>query len=97
MQINPNQISGNEIELEKSSNGKASQQPSSATSSTTANFVDTASLKNDSATVSSLQQQALALPDVRQDKVDALKQQIQSGQYSASPAETAKAMRENGL
>lgn len=97
MQINPNQISSNEIELEKSSNGKASQQPSSATASTNANVLDTASLKNDSATVSSLQQQALAVPDVRQDKVDALKQQIQSGQYNADPAETAKAMRENGL
>jgi flagellar biosynthesis anti-sigma factor FlgM len=93
MQINLNQVSSNEIELDKSSKGKASQQPSSAT----ANVVDRASLKNDSTTVSSLQQQALAVPDVRQDKVDALKQQIQSGQYNDDPAETAKAMRENGL
>jgi flagellar biosynthesis anti-sigma factor FlgM len=93
MQINLNQVSSNQIELEKSSTGKASQKPSSATD----NVVDRASLKNDSATVNSLQQKALAVPDVRQDKVDALKQQIQSGQYRSDPGETAKAMRENGL
>jgi len=44
-----------------------------------------------------LQQQAMAVPDVRQDKVDALKQQIASGQYNVDPSEVAKSMRENGL
>jgi negative regulator of flagellin synthesis FlgM len=93
MQINLNHVSSNEIDLEKSSTDKASQQ-SSLVNTTVA---DRTSLKNDSATVNSLKQQALAAPDVRQDKVDSLKQQIQSGQYNANPAETAKAMRENGL
>ncbi len=93
MQINVNQISSSEIELEKSSNGKASAQAAPVT----VNVEDRASLKNDVAGVSSLKQQALAIPDVRQAKVDALKQQIQSGQYKADPAETAKAMRENGI
>ena len=92
MQINVNQVSSNEVELQKSSNSKSSQTPSS----TKPNVEDRASLKNDSSTVSSLQHQALAVPDVRQDKVDALKQQIQSGQYNADPAKTAKAMTENG-
>jgi len=93
MQINVNQPSSNQVELEKSSTTKPSQQPSP---SSAGNIEDRASL-NDSASVSSLQQQALALPEVRQDKVDALKTQIQSGQYSHDPAETANAMRENGL
>jgi flagellar biosynthesis anti-sigma factor FlgM len=93
MRIDTNQVSSNQIELENSSTGKVSQQSSPAGT----NIEDRASLKNDSATVSSLQQTALAFPDVRQDKVDALKQQIQSGQYNADPGETAKAMRENGL
>ena len=94
MQININQTSSNQIDLESSSTSKASQPTSSSAS---ANVVDRASLTNDSATISALQQQALAVPDVRQDKVDSLKQQIQSGQYNFSPADTAKAMRENGL
>lgn len=94
MQINVNQTSSNQVELEKSSTSKANQQPAP---SSTSQVEDRASLKNDSATVSSLQQQALAAPDVRQEKVDALKQQIQSGQYQHSPDETANAMRENGL
>jgi flagellar biosynthesis anti-sigma factor FlgM len=95
MQININQASSNPVDLETSSTNKASQ--TSASSSASANVVDRASLRNDSATVSALQQQALAVPDVRQDKVDALKQQVQSGQYNFNPADTAKAMRENGL
>jgi negative regulator of flagellin synthesis FlgM len=93
MQININQVSSNQIELDKNSNAKASQQTTAAT----VNVEDRASLTNDSAAVTSLQQKALAVPDVRQDKVDALKQQIQSGQYKLDPDETAKAMRENGL
>jgi negative regulator of flagellin synthesis FlgM len=93
MQININQISSNQIELDKNSSTKASQQTTSAN----ANVEDRASLTSDSAAVTSLQQQALAIPDVRQDKVDALKQQIQSGQYNVDPDKTAKAMRENGL
>jgi flagellar biosynthesis anti-sigma factor FlgM len=92
MRVEANQVSSSQIELEKSSNGKASQQTSSAT----VNVEDRASLTNDSTTVNSLTQKALAVPDVRQVKVDALKQQVQSGQYHADPAETAKAMRENG-
>jgi negative regulator of flagellin synthesis FlgM len=93
MRINANQVSSNEIELENNSAGKVSQQPSAATT----NVEDRASLKNDSATVTSLQQLALASPDVRQDKVDALKQQIKSGQYQINPDEIANSMRENGL
>jgi negative regulator of flagellin synthesis FlgM len=93
MRINANQVSSNEIELANNSTGKVSQQPSSAST----NVVDRASLKNDSATVTSLQQLALATPDVRQDKVDALKQQIKSGQYEINPDEIANSMRENGL
>lgn len=94
MQINLNNVPNTDIDVDKSSSSKVSQQPATANTATVA---DRASLKNGSATVQSLQQQALAVPEVRQDKVDALKQQIQSGQYNANPAETAKAMRENGL
>jgi negative regulator of flagellin synthesis FlgM len=94
MRIQSNQVSSNQIDLEQSSSSKLSQTSSSASS---ANVQDHASLTNDSATVSALQQQAMAAPDVRQDKVDALKQQIASGEYKVDPGEVAKSMRENGL
>jgi negative regulator of flagellin synthesis FlgM len=94
MRINSDQVSSNQIDLQQSSSSKPSQTPSPAPS---VNVQDTASLTNDASTVSALQQQAMAAPDVRQEKVDALKQQMASGQYTVDPSEVAKSMRENGL
>ena len=53
---------------------------------------DTASLSFDRASVGSLVSQAMASPDVRQDKVDALRQAISSGQYKVEPTKIAEAM-----
>jgi negative regulator of flagellin synthesis FlgM len=66
-------------------------------SSTSANQVnnsgeDTASLSFDRASVSSLVSQAMAAPEVRQDKVDALRQAISTGQFKVEPARIAEAM-----
>ncbi|MGC2447992.1 MAG: flagellar biosynthesis anti-sigma factor FlgM, partial [Candidatus Sulfotelmatobacter sp.] len=44
------------------------------------------------AQVQALAAQAVQLPEVRQDKVDALRQAIQSGQYQADPQQTAGAL-----
>jgi len=92
MRIDINHVSSNEIELQKSSADKAAQKAAAAH----AGVQDTTSLSSDSAAVRALQQQALAAPDVRVDKVNSLKQQIQSGQYKLDPEKIAKAMRENG-
>jgi flagellar biosynthesis anti-sigma factor FlgM len=53
---------------------------------------DTASLSFDRASVGSLVSQALASPEVRQDKVDALRQAISSGEYKVEPDKIADAM-----
>jgi negative regulator of flagellin synthesis FlgM len=53
---------------------------------------DTATLSADTSSVSSLTQQALSAPSIRQDKVDALRQAIQSGQYQLEPDQIAQAM-----
>lgn len=92
MRVNINQVSSNQIELEKTSAEKTSQAAAS-----NAKVEDSTSLSSDSAAISALQQQALAAPDVRQDKVNFLKQQIQSGQYKLDPDEIAKAMREEDV
>jgi negative regulator of flagellin synthesis FlgM len=53
---------------------------------------DTASLSFDRASVGSLVSQAMSSTEVRQDKVDALRQAISSGQYKVEPDQVADAM-----
>lgn len=53
---------------------------------------DTTSFSSDSASVSDLTAKAMATPEIRQDKVDALKQQISSGNYKIEPGKIADAI-----
>ncbi len=53
---------------------------------------DRTTLAFDHANISSLVSQAVASPEVRQDKVDALRQAISSGQYKVDPGQVADAM-----
>jgi negative regulator of flagellin synthesis FlgM len=53
---------------------------------------DRATLTSDSASVGSLVSTALSSPEVRQDKVDSLKQAISSGQYGLNPGKIAKSI-----
>lgn len=53
---------------------------------------DAASLSLDHTNMQSLEAQALSAPAIRQDKVDALRQAIASGQYSTTPEQIADAM-----
>jgi negative regulator of flagellin synthesis FlgM len=53
---------------------------------------DTATLSVDSAAVNSLVAKALDAPDIRKDKVEALRQAVQSGEYKVDPALIADAM-----
>ena len=93
MRIQTNQVSSNQIDLQQNSSSKLNP----STSAEQAGVQDHASLSNDAAKVSALQQQAMSVPDVRQSKVDALKQQISSGEYKVDASAVAKSMRENGL
>jgi negative regulator of flagellin synthesis FlgM len=66
--------------------GQASQTPNISSDQ------DTATLSTASAIVSQLTNEALAAPEVRQNKVDALRQAIQNGEYQVDPGTIADAM-----
>ena len=72
--------------LEKSSRKAAGSQSDSAANS---------HVGEDQVKLSSLVEQALQAPETRQDKVDSLRQAVQSGQYSVDPHEIADAILGN--
>ncbi|HVM91860.1 MAG TPA: flagellar biosynthesis anti-sigma factor FlgM [Terriglobales bacterium] len=84
MRINPNTPS-NEISAERTTAGQATPQNSAQASPVDRFGGDTVSL-------SSLAAQTLQMPPVRQDKVDALRQQVESGHYDVDLRGTADAM-----
>jgi negative regulator of flagellin synthesis FlgM len=56
---------------------------------------DRATLTSGSTTVSSLVSKALESPEVRQDKVDNLRQAVESGQYKVEPDKIASSILDN--
>jgi len=56
---------------------------------------DQATLSTDKATVDALAAKALSSPEIRQDKVDALRQAIKSGQYNLEPETIAQSIIRN--
>jgi negative regulator of flagellin synthesis FlgM len=60
----------------------------------TPNVEDTASLSSDALSISSLETQALNAPPIRQDKVEALRQSIQNGDYKVEADKIAHAILE---
>src|SRR5271154_6529724 len=57
---------------------------------------DTATLSTDKASIEALTAQALNSPEIRQDKVAALRQMIANGEYSLQPEGIAEAMIREG-
>jgi len=84
MRINAHTPS-NEVSAERTSNGPATP-PNSAQASPVDKF------GGDTVSLSSLAAQTLQMPSVRQDKIDALRQQVQGGDYDVDPRGTAEAM-----
>jgi len=58
---------------------------------------DTAQLSGDQVRVQSLTAQAIAVPEIRQEKVTALGQAVQNGSYDVSPELTAEAVISESL
>jgi negative regulator of flagellin synthesis FlgM len=88
MRIDLNNLSLNGVEREdkaRKAGGKAPSAPS---------VEDKASLSVDTLSVSSLAAKAMAAPEVRQDKVEALRQAIQSGDYKVEPEKIARTILE---
>jgi flagellar biosynthesis anti-sigma factor FlgM len=72
--------------LEKSPRKSGSSQSDNAASN---------EVREDQVKLNSLVEQALHAPETRQDKVDSLRQAVQSGQYSVDPHEIAGAILAN--
>jgi flagellar biosynthesis anti-sigma factor FlgM len=60
----------------------------------TPNIEDKASLSTDALSVSALEAQAMSTPPIRQDKVEALRQSIQNGDYRIEADKIAHAILE---
>ncbi len=89
MRIDLNGISLNGMEREDKTK-KAGAKPTSSP-----NVEDKASLSTDTLSLTSLEATALAAPEVRQDKVEALRQAIQNGEYKVDPQKIAHAILEH--
>jgi len=88
MRIDLNEVSLNGLLREnkaQKASGKASGTPS---------VNDKIDLSLDTVRVSSLEAKALSVPEVRQDKVDALRATIQRGEYKLEPDKMADALIE---
>ena len=88
MRIENNSPQAPEISADRPSTGAASNQASPA---------DTVSdrFSGDTVRLSALSAQVLQFPEVRQDKVESLRQQIASGEYKIDPKKIADAMLKN--
>jgi flagellar biosynthesis anti-sigma factor FlgM len=86
MRIDLTNISFQGVEPEQRARKAGSKAPS------TPNVEDKASLSVDTLSVSSLEAQALSAPQIRHDKVEALRQSIQNGEYKVEPEKIAQAI-----
>ena len=87
MRIDLNNVLMNGVEREGQTR-KAGKSPSAPS------VEDKTSLSSDTLSVSSLEAQAMAAPSVRQDKVEALRQAVQNGDYKLEPEKVARAILE---
>jgi flagellar biosynthesis anti-sigma factor FlgM len=86
MRIDLNQLSLGNVEREE--NGKKV----AAKSSSAVSPEDKATLSSGSLDLPSLEAQVLASPEVRADRVEALRQAIQNGEYAIEPDKIAQAI-----
>jgi negative regulator of flagellin synthesis FlgM len=89
MRIDLNNISLNGVERDDKAKKAGSKAPSAP------GVEDKTSLSADALSVSSLEAQVMAAPPIRQDKVDALRQSIQNGDYKVEPDKIARAILEH--
>jgi len=87
MKIDPNSSTPDPIVTQRGSTNSPS-----STSQVHKPAEDTASLSFDRSSVGSLVSQAMTSPEVRQDKVDALRESISRGQFKVEPDKIAEAM-----
>jgi len=86
MRIDLNHISLPELARDEKTRKAGAKAPSGPS------VEDKTSLSADALSVSSLAAQALTAPPIRQDKVEALRQSIQNGEYKVEPDQIAQAI-----
>jgi negative regulator of flagellin synthesis FlgM len=91
MKIDLNSLVASQLSVDRGTK----QVSSGSLTSTQGATEDRISFHSDSLSVQSLTSQALSSPQIRQDKVDALRQSVASGSYQPDASETAGAMIEN--
>jgi len=87
MRIGPNIPDLQDVSTERAEGSTAAASKARAVSSE-----ESESFPEDTVTISSLTNQALQMPEVRQDMVDSLSQSVSSGQYELEPGMIAAAM-----
>ena len=92
MRIDLNSILLNATERDDKTRNAGSKAPS-ATSAPSVE--DKTSLSVDTLSISSLEAQAMTTPQIRQDKVEALRQSVQNGDYKVEPDKIARAILEH--
>ena len=89
MRIDPFNSTASQVSNEPASQQVAAQ---NAALSSSEGAGDRTTLTSDSASLSSLVGKALSSPEVRQDRVDSLKQSVSSGNYNLDPGKIASSM-----
>lgn len=91
MKVDLNGLTGPALDNIKSPQRSPSETAPSATAESSV-AEDAATLSVDATRVNSLVAKALDAPQIRQDKVEALRQAVESGKYTVDPAQIAEAM-----
>jgi negative regulator of flagellin synthesis FlgM len=86
MRIDLNNISLQGLERDDKTRKAGSKAPSNP------DVEDKTSLSVDTLSISSLEARAMSVPQIREDKVEALRQSIQNGEYKVEPEKIAQAI-----
>lgn len=92
MKIDVNSLTANQLPVDRG----PKQVSSGSLAGTQISTEDRTTLSTDSQSVQSLTSQALNSPEIRQDKVDTLRQSVSSGEYQVSAKAIANAIIDNG-
>ncbi|MFZ0287159.1 MAG: flagellar biosynthesis anti-sigma factor FlgM [Terriglobales bacterium] len=91
MKVDLNGLTGSTLDGVKSAPRTSAEKAPAASTEVTVGE-EAATLSVGSASVGSLVAKVLDVPDIREDKVEALRQAVQSGEYKVDPAQIAEAM-----
>jgi len=91
MRIDLNRSAANEVAADQ----KTKQVASTGRPPVHHDTEDTTTFSSDSLAVTNLAAQAMQTPEIRQDKVDSLREAIHNGTYQVDPAAVADAMLKN--